>query len=69
MENCHRSKGLDNFLGREVKIIFFDGAHYKGVLSIDNHSFRYCLTNKVTGDKLCFCKSHIKEVIVIEEVR
>ena len=69
MKNCHRSKGLDNLLGREVRIHFIDGAHYKGVLGIDNHSFRYCLTNRVTGDRLCFCKSHIKEVIVIEEVR
>lgn len=68
MLDYHRSSLLDSFLGHKVRLRLFDNSVYEGILDRQVHSFRYCIINKETGDVLCFCKSHVKEIGLIETI-
>ena len=56
MGNCHESEELNNRLGKNVKIIFFDGAEETGVLR------RHIFGSKYIINDLVFCKSHVKKI-------
>ena len=60
----HKSNKLDQYLGKKVKITFFDNDVEIGIL--ENSQFPYERTHPYKINNLVFCKSHVKK---IEEVQ
>ena len=60
----HEDEKLNSLLGKNVKIVFFDGKVYKGKLQRDKWGrSRYSIPCQ--GGTLTFRKTHIKEVVEV----
>lgn len=60
MTDIHRDKKIDNLIGRQVRIVWFDGEVTEGYLSKYDHGYYYILSYQ--GESFRFRKSHIKKI-------
>lgn len=61
MKNSRRDKGLDELLGKEVEIVFFDGKQRTGILSFNDFGVLSFYPGHYRIDSLCFRKSHVQK--------
>ena len=66
MSKVHEDERLNSLLGKRVRITFFDGDVYEGILGRSDYSQRYALKREAKGD-VHFFKSHVKKVEALEE--
>ena len=66
MSKVHEDERLNSLLGKRVRITFFDGDVYEGILGRSKHIKGYVLKRVLKGD-VHFYKSQVKKVEALEE--